>query len=69
MYLLEVLNIFGQGLQKRKSIEKCKDLLYITFILPSCNAFLSQMANTSLTILSKELFKISFLVQQAALEV
>ena len=43
--------------------------MHIEFNLPSCNSFLSQMDDTSMTILSQDLFRISFLVQQAALQV
>ena len=41
----------------------------IGFNLPSCNSFLFQMADTSMIILPQDLLRISFLVQQAALQV
>ena len=34
----------------------------------SCNSFLSQMADTSMTILSQDLYRMSFLVHQAELQ-
>ena len=40
----------------------------IEFNFPSCNSFLSQMAYTSMTILSQDLFRMSFLVHQAELQ-
>ena len=42
--------------------------MYIELNFLSCNSFLSQMADTSMTILSQDLFRKSFLVHQAELQ-
>ena len=39
--------------------------MHIELNFPSYNSFLSQMANTSMTILSQDLFRMYFLVHQA----
>ena len=42
--------------------------MHIELNFPSYNSFLSQMADTSMTILSQDLFRMSFLVHQAELQ-
>ena len=42
--------------------------MHIELNFPSYKSFLSQMADTSMTILSQDLFRLSFLVHQAELE-
>ena len=38
--------------------------MHIELNLPSCNSFLSQMADTSMTILSKDLFRVKHMNSQ-----
>ena len=59
---------FFQRLQKRISLQKCKNFMHIELNFPSYKSFLSQMANTSMTILSQDLFRMSLLIHQAALQ-